>query len=351
MPSRLRAALVLVLTIGLLAFFLRGVDLGGVWEATRHADGRLLAVGICVTMLTYALRAVRWQYLLAPIGPTRFSTAFRATVIGFAASFLLPARPGEVLRPYLLARHEGLPPTAAFATVILERLLDLITVLLLFGVFVVLVDPASLSGDPALYGRVKAGGLLAAAASVVGLAVFFLLAGHPERLGACALRIERVLPANLARAVAGFVETFAQGLAVMRQPGRLLVSLILSFPLWLSIAAGIWVSSRAFHMTFSFLGSFLVMTLLVVGVAMPTPGQIGGFHAMYKIAVVTFFGVEEATAVAGAIVLHAISFVPVTLLGLVFMAREGLSLGRMREIGARQRGGETTGPPPSGVTK
>jgi len=337
MPSRLRAALVLILTIGLLAFFLRGVDLGGVWEATRHADGRLLVVGILVTMLTYALRAIRWQYLLAPIGPTRFSTAFRTTVIGFAASFLLPARPGEVLRPYLLARHEGLPPTAAFATVILERLLDLVTVLLLFGLFVVLVDPASLSGDPVMYGRVKAGGLLAAAASIVGLTVFFLLAGHPERLGAWALRIERVLPAKLARAVAGFVETFAQGLAVMRQPGRLLVSLILSFPLWLSIAAGIWVSSRAFHMTFSYLGSFLVMTLLVVGVAMPTPGQIGGFHAMYKIAVVTFFGVEEATAVGAAIVLHAISFVPVTLLGLVFMAREGLSLGRMRQMAAEKK--------------
>src|SRR5258708_486917 len=339
MPSRLRAALVLLLTVGLLAFFLRGVDLGGVWEATRHADGRLLAVAIGVTMLTYALRALRWQYLLAPIGPTRFSTAFRTTVIGFAASFVLPARPGEVLRPYLLARHEGLPPTAAFATIILERLLDLVTVLLLFGVFVLLVDPASLSGDPAMYGRVKAGGLLAAAAAASGLVVVFVLAGHPERLGAWALRIERVLPAKLARAVAGLVETFAQGLAVMRQPGRLLVSLILSFPLWLSIAAGIWITSRAFHMTFSFLGSFLVMTLLVVGVAMPTPGQIGGFHAMYKIAVITFFGVPEDTAVGAAFVLHAISFVPVTLLGLLFMAREGLSLGRMTEMASKEQPG------------
>jgi uncharacterized protein (TIRG00374 family) len=337
MPSRLRAVLVILLTVGLLAYFLSGVNLGGVLDATRHADGRLLLVGVCVTMLTYALRAARWQYLLAPIGPTRFSTAFRTTVIGFAASFLLPARPGEVLRPYLLARHEGLPPTAAFATIILERLLDLVTVLLLFGVFVALVDPASLSGDPALYARVKLGGLLAAAAAVAGLIVFFLLAGHPERLGAWALRIERVLPAKLARAVAGFVETFAQGLAIMRQPARLLVSLILSFPLWLSIALGIWVSSRAFHMTFTYLGSFLVMTLLVVGVAMPTPGQIGGFHAMYKIAVVNFFGVAEPTAVGAVIVLHAISFVPVTLLGLAFMAREGLTFARMKQMASENK--------------
>jgi glycosyltransferase 2 family protein len=336
MRSRLRAAIVLLLTVGLLAFFLRGVNLQEVWAKTREADARLLVLGVCVTLMTYVLRAFRWQYLLAPIGPSRFTTAFQTTVIGFAASFLLPGRPGEVLRPYLLARHEHLPPTACFATVILERLLDLVTVLLLFGLFVVLVDPASLSGDPALYAKVKTGGLLAGAASIAGFLVFFFLAGHPEQLGAWALRIERVLPARLARLVASLVESFAQGLAVMRRPAHLLGSLALSFPLWLSIALGIFVTSRAFHMTFSYLGSFLVMTLLVVGVAVPTPGQVGGFHTAYKIAVMTFFGAAESTAVGAAIVLHAVSFVPVTLLGLFFMAREGLSLGRMREMAAEE---------------
>jgi len=337
MPSGLRAGLVILLTVGLLAYFLHGVDLRAVWEATRRAEPRLLAAGVCVTMATYGLRAFRWRYMLASIGPVRYSMAFRTTVIGFSASFLLPARPGEVLRPYLLARHEGLPPTAAFATIILERLLDLVTVLLLFGVFVVLVAPSPLSGDPAMYGRVKAGGLLAAAAALSGLAVFFMLAGHPERLGAWALRIERVLPEKLARTVAGLVETFAQGLVVMRQPGRLLVSLILSFPLWLSIAGGIWITSHAFHMTFSYLGSFLVMTLLVVGVAVPTPGQVGGFQVAYKIAVTTFLGAPEDAATAAAIVLWAVSFVPVTLLGLVFMAREGLTFARMKQMASENQ--------------
>jgi glycosyltransferase 2 family protein len=334
MRSRLRAALVLVLTAGLLAYFLRNADMAGVWEETRHADGGLLVLAIGTTLLTYALRAYRWQYLLAPIGPTRFAIAFETTVIGFAALFLLPARAGEVLRPYLLARREKLPATAAFATIIVERALDLVTVLLLFGIFVLFGAPQTLAGDPALFARVKAGGAVAGAGALTGLAVFFALAGHPERLGRAALRIERVLPARLAQAVARFVETFAQGLGIMRQPGRLFGSLLLSFPLWMSIAAGIWLTSRAFHMTFRYVGSFLVMTLLVVGVAVPTPGAVGGFHTMYKFAVVTFFGVPNDRAVGAALVLHAISFVPVTLLGLVFMAREGLSLGRVREMTA-----------------
>ena len=337
MRSRLRAVLVIVLTLGLLAFFFNDVNFADVWTATRAADGRLLVLAVAVTMMVYALRAFRWQYLLAPIGRTHFATAFQTTVIGFCASFLLPARPGEVLRPYLLAKREGLPATAAFATIILERLLDLVTVLLLFGAFVLLVDPATLSADPKLYASVKTGGLIAAGGAVGGMAIFFVLAGHPERLGTWALQLERVLPARLARVVAQFVEGFAQGLAVMRRPAHLLGSLALSFPLWMAIAAGIFLTSHAFHMTFSYLGSFLVMTLLVVGVAMPTPGQVGGFHEMYKLAVMTFFGVGKDTAVAGAIVLHAVSFVPVTLLGLVFMAKEGLSFGRMREMAQTQK--------------
>ena len=85
-------------------------------------------------------------------------------------------------------------------------------------------------------------------------------------------------------------------------------------------------------MTFGYMGSFLVMTLLVVGVAVPTPGQVGGFHTAYKIAVMTFFGASETTAIGAAIVLHAISFVPVTLLGLFFMAREGLTFGTVRHM-------------------
>jgi uncharacterized protein (TIRG00374 family) len=332
MRSPLRAALVLILTAALLAFFLRSADWAGVWAETANARAGFLLLAVGTTISTYVVRAFRWQYLLAPIGPTRFWAAFETTVIGFSANFLLPARPGEVLRPYLLARRERLAGSAAFATIILERLLDLVTVLLLFGVFVALVNPATLAGDPALYTRVKIGGLVSAGVSIVGLIVLFALAGHPERLGRAALRVERVLPARLAGIVARFVEAFAQGLAVMRQPRRLAVALVLSFPLWLSIAAGIWLTSHAFHMTFGYLGSFLVMTLLVVGVAVPTPGAIGGFHAMYQIAVTAFFGVPNDRAVGAAIVLHAISFLPVTLLGLVFMAREGLSVGRMRDI-------------------
>ena len=335
MRSRLRTVLILLLTLGLLGYFLRDADMREVWAETRRADPLDLLLALAATAATYLLRALRWQYLLAPIGATHFITAFRTTVIGFAASALLPARAGEVIRPYLLARRERLSATAAFATIILERLLDLVTVLLLFAAFVFLGAAGVLSDDPGLLARVKLGGAVAAAGSFVAFVVLFALAGHPERLGRLALNIERVLPAALARAVARFVETFAQGLAVMRQPARLVASLALSFPLWISIAAGIWLTSRAFHITFPFSASFLVMAMLTVGVAVPTPGAIGGFHTFFQIAVQTFFGAPHDRAVGAAIVLHAISFVPVTILGLIFMVGEGLTLASARQLARR----------------
>ncbi len=335
MRSWIRAVLILVFTIALLAFFFRDANFAEVWAETRRADPWLLMLAVLITGLTYVIRAWRWQSLLAPIGRTHFGNAFRTTVIGFAASFFLPARAGEVIRPYLLAKKEGLNPAAAFATIILERLLDTATVLLLFALFVFTVADGVLTADATELAHVKFWGAVAAASAIAGLLVLFVLAGHPERLGRAAGRVERVLPARMARTVAHFVESFAQGLAVMRQPGRLAVALLQSFPLWLSIAAGIWLTSRAFHITFPYAGSFLVMTLLVVGVAVPTPGAIGGFHVAYQVAVQTFFGAPADRASGAAIVLHAISFVPVSLLGILFMAREGLTLHGAQELAKR----------------
>src|SRR6476620_1365954 len=198
MRRHVRTAIIFLLTVGLLAFFFRKADPAAVWAETRRADPLLLVLATVLTALTYTIRALRWQSLLAPIGPTRYVVAFETTVIGFAANSLIPGRVGEVLRPYLLARRESLNATSAFATIILERVLDLATVLVLFAVFVFGAASTAISGDPAQLALVKFGGAIAAGSAVAGLVVLFALAGHPERLGRAALRVERVLPAKLA---------------------------------------------------------------------------------------------------------------------------------------------------------
>ncbi|HEY3382074.1 MAG TPA: lysylphosphatidylglycerol synthase transmembrane domain-containing protein [Vicinamibacterales bacterium] len=332
MRAHLRTIVVFVLAVALLAWFLRHANLAGVWAEIRRGDIGLVLVAVVMTMTTYASRSIRWQYLLQGLGPTRFLNVFRATVMGFAASFLLPARAGEFLRPYVLARREGLSATATFATVILERVFDMVTVLALFAVFLLLDDPAVVDADPRVFNAVKLSGLVVAAVTVAVLVVFFVLAGRPETVGRLSARVERVLPARLARLVDGMARTFAEGLSAVRRPQQLVMVFVWSFPLWLSIAAGAWLVTHAFHIEMSYVGSFLLTTVLVAGVLVPTPGAVGGFHEAYRIAVTSFFHAPNDRAVGAAIVLHAISFVPVTLLGIVFMAQEGLTLGRMRRL-------------------
>jgi uncharacterized protein (TIRG00374 family) len=318
---------VIGLAVGLLAVFLRNADLGNVWASVTTARQDFLLLALALTCGSFIVRAERWQYLLGPLGPTRFSTVFRTTVIGFAASAVLPARAGEVIRPYLLARREGLSATAAFATIVVERILDLVAVLLLMAAFLVWFDPGLESRDSAVFQAIRFGGLVMAPVAVGALAVMFFMAGHPERLHAWVLKAEAILPARIASAIARFARTFAEGFAVVRSPARLVAAIAWSIVLWIAIASGIWAVSVAFGIAMPFTGAWLMLAPLVVGVAVPTPGAVGGFHEAYRIGATGFFGADNDIAVGAAIVLHAISVAPVIIVGLLFIVQDGLKLG------------------------
>jgi len=333
MRSHLRTIIVLAAGAALLVLFFYNVDLRGVASQIVHADLVWLAFSLVTIIVNLAIRSWRWQYLLEPLGRPSFASAFRATAVGFAASTVLPARAGEVIRPYFLSRQEKtMSATGAFATVILERVLDVVAVLTLLAVYVMFLAPPSIQQNHVAFEAVKWAGLTAAAFSLVFLVVLFVLAGQPARLAESLTRLESVLPSKLAGLLAQVAEKFATGLGVIRKPGRLFVALVLSFPLWLSIGAGIWAVAVAFHLAVPFVGSFLVIALLVVGVAVPTPGAVGGFHAAFRFAATTFFGAPDDAAVGAAIVLHLLTVGPTLLLGLAFAAQEGLNLSGMRTL-------------------
>ena len=328
---RIRTVLVSVLAIALFAWFLRHANLVDVSVQVRRARLDLLIAGFGAVVLTYVIRAYRWQYLLQPIGPTRFRTAFRTTVIGFAALGLLPARAGDVLRPYLLARQEGLRTSATLATIVMERVLDLIAVLALLALYVWgLADPARLPRP--LLRTIEVSSALAGAVAVVLMILMWVLATHPERIGRLVFSAAQVLPHAMADRLAGLARAFSSGFAVAREPRALASALVWSFPLWIVIAAEAWLVTIAFGIEMPFTGSFLLQALLVIGVAVPTPGAVGSYHEAYRIGVTTFFGAPNDAAVAAAIVTHAISYVPVVLTGIVFMAQDGLSLGQLKAL-------------------
>jgi len=328
----MRTAIVVAVAAALVAVFLSNVELRHVAGEIVRARVSWLGVSFVAAILSLVIRSLRWQYLLEPLGHASFANAFRATAVGFAASSILPARAGEVIRPYFLARHENMTATGAFATVILERVLDVLTVLVLLASFVFVFDRGVGAANPAAFAAMKWAGATALAGALAALVTMFVLAGDPGRVGRWMARLERAVPSRLAGLVGRVAEKFSRGLGVVRRPGRLSVALLWSFPLWLTIAAGLWAVSLAFRLNVPFTGSFLLIALLVIGVAVPTPGAIGGFHEAYRVGATMFFGAPDSAAVGAAIVAHLLSVGPSLVLGLFFAAQAGLNLSGMRRL-------------------
>lgn len=347
MRSHVRTIVVLAIALALVALFFYNVNLWGVVAAIARARPAWLALSLSTMFINLAIRALRWKFLLEPLGPTTFASAFRATAVGFAASAVLPARAGEVIRPYFLARqaprdqHGRMTATGAFATIILERLLDTVTVLILLASFVFVFGKDLAGVNPTGFALVTWAGASAAVVSTGALIVLFLLAGDPERLGRAMTRLEQVLPSKLAGMIARIAEKFARGLGAIRRPSRVLAALAWSFPLWLSICLGIWSMAMAFQLAIPFTGSFLLLGLLTLGVAVPTPGAVGGFHEAFRVGATMFYGAPDDAAVGAAIVLHLFSIGPSLMLGLLFAAREGLNLGSMQRLADQAEQGHT----------
>src|SRR5262249_36326863 len=204
-----------LLALALLALFFRGIDWTALRQAFRGADPWLLALLVLSTVVTYLARAWRWGYLLAPLARAPLAGLLSAPVVGFTSAMLVP-RAGEVVRPYLVARRHNLKLSAAFASIILERLVDLITVLVLFFLYLYVLPHPTAQIPGRLLSALKLGGALAAGAVVVILALLLALHARADRVTAALDRLLFRLPARFAQPASRAVRSFASGLAVLQ---------------------------------------------------------------------------------------------------------------------------------------
>lgn len=344
MKGKGRLAVGFLVAAVLLFFFFKGVHWGEIFDAFKRANPWLLAGTIVTTILTYLLRAWRWGYLLAPLAAVPLRHLVSATFVGFMSGLLIP-RAGEVVRPYLVARRHKTDTAAAFASIILERLVDLLTVLTLFGAYLWLLPlPAAQRGGPLLAG-LKTAGAFAALGAIVILVALYAFHAHSERALALCSKLFGFLPASISGPLDRMLASFAAGLGVLRAPlPHLLAILGQSALVWATICLGIYWNNLAFGVELPFHSTFLMLGFLTVGVAVPTPGMVGGFHESYMLALTEAFGVDKNTAVAAAVACHALTNLPVLLIGLACLPGEGLTLGRVSAMaedeGAAAPGGE-----------
>jgi hypothetical protein len=329
--NALRISVSLGLAALLLWLFFRNLDLGELTKTLSAAHPGWLALALAITFFNFPFRSWRWTRLLHHVQHISQREAFSATCIGFAASVLLPARAGEIVRPAVLSRRTGLPFAPALASIAVERLIDLVAVVLLFVVYAVGGwAPADLSAEA--HGRLellRRSAFLLGAATLVVFAGLGLLAARPHLADRVLGPLERRLPTRIAARVVTLLRSFLGGLASIRTGSDVAIMSSSTLVMWLLNVLQFYSVARAFEVVLPFPAFFFVLTWGVLGLAIPTPGGVGGYHTAVAYALTGFYGVAAAPAAATALVTHAIAFVPVTLAGVAFLAASGLTLRRL----------------------
>jgi len=317
----------------LLLLLLR-VDRQEIVSALRDANYLYVVPAIGLYFVAVYFRSIRWAYILSPIAQFPATRLYPVVIIGYMANNLLPVRLGELVRSYYLARRETVSGSTALATVAVERLYDGVALLffaaisapalLLLGLF---QGTGSFSRTTALVFAIGTVGIFALAFAVL------VLAARPGFSKVVNMGLS-LAPAKARPALSDLVHRFIGGLQVINSPRRHLGVFLLSWPVWL-LEGGMYLLvgySFGIHLLFgSFWTMALVMMLLTatsnLATALPSSaGGIGPFEVVAKETLVAL-GVSGSVGAVYAVVLHLVAlWLPVTLLGLVLLWRQNLSL-------------------------
>ena len=302
---------------------LRGLRLGEFWDVVKSANYWWILPGIAVYFVAVWARAWRWHYLLRPIKKIPTQTMFPITCIGYMGNNIYPARAGEVLRAVILKRREAVPVSASLATIIVERIFD--GVVMLSFVFINLPELAKLTSASGFVGNIQQVAIYGTGAFVAALIIFLLAAMFPAvtaKIGQWF--IDRFMPSRLRENTTGVMHKFLDGLASLRSPLNILMVFVTSVVIWLFETLKYWFVMQAFGFSVSFFALMLMNGIVNLATTIPSaPGYIGTFDAP-GIAVLVAFGVNQATAAGYTLTLHAALWIPITVLGAYYLAKEGI---------------------------
>lgn len=330
--SSLRPLIGLALTVLFLVLALQRVDLNGFVDEMRRVNYIWLLPSALCTLLGYVLRTVRWRVILSGAARAPLSTLFPVLIMGFATNNLLPGRLGEFWRAYLLGRKRSVSKTFALASVVAERVFDGLTLIALLALVSIAIK---LPGWGVQVESVAAAVFLGA---TIGLAVLLFF---PQAIAGPLSRVLRPLPDSVGGAVEGRFTSFVHGLAPLRQGRVLLAAAALSLGVWAFEASSYVLLSRGVSLELpqSIELSALGLTLVTInlGIMVPSgPGYVGT-QEFFGTAALGVVGANPQAALALVVVSHAVQYVLITGLGLVFFAREHLSPQDLRPALAEQQ--------------
>ncbi len=319
----MRKNLIVGLVVGalLVYFSFKDIDMGSVAEGFKSVRcGYIFPVLFCL-FLIQVLRSYRWGLLLAPFDKIGQLDLFAVTSVGFLAVVAVPARLGELARPYLIAGKSNVSMAVALGTVFVERIFDILTILAVFFLLLLFIP---------LPPWLTKAGMVSLLAALAALALLLFLIFKREEAGRLLTPVFKRLPESLNRKVEALLRHFIDGLAVLSKVKTTFSVAGLSVLIWVVDAAAVYLLFLSVGFDLPFAAAFVVMVVLIIGIAIPTaPGFIGNWH-FFCILGLSLFGVPKADALSYALVFHALGVGVIVFLGLAFLPFNRFSLADIR---------------------
>jgi len=328
--SRNKIKLIVGLLISVICLYLafRKVDFGEMLKAFHTANYWYLVPSIGVIFLSHFLRAFRWRYLLDPIKRLDTGSLFSSLMIGYAANTFMPAHLGEFLRAFVLGKKRQIPMSPVFATIVVERIIDMFYLLILtFIALFILPFPT-----PDLVIK----GAYFMLALTLGLLVFLIFL---KKASATTMRVISIIlkpfPDTIERKIADILEKFIHGLLPMKNWHDYITVGILSVLIWACYGLVFYFCLPAFDFVNTYnlpwSTSLILLVITTIAVVVPSsPGYVGTYHYLCQITL-SMFGVNAGSALSFAAVVHGMNFLPVLIVGLIFAHFEGMAIFKMSE--------------------
>ena len=318
----------------LLAALLRKIDGRQLLHALADLDWRCLLAAVGLTFVSYWFRAVRWRLLLLHERPIALGSLYSAIVIGYMANNLFPARLGEIVRVWLLARREQLKVAPVFATLVIDRMVDGCAMMIMLAVVLLTLQlPPGMERVSAL---LRAGGITTLVLYLSAVCfVLFLKFRRMQALKLLAL-LTQPFSQRFRDWLIPLAGSFLDGLRLAPGRSNLLLISICSALIWISATLPIHLVLRGFGIQLPLIASFFIMVLLVFAVMIPSaPGYIGTYHVACYTAL-SAFRLSDSQAVSIALVIHGVGFFPVIMAGFYHLWSDGLSLRTLRTQAVEQ---------------
>jgi len=312
----------IVISVILVWLSVRGIKFQDVLNDLEEIKLSYVFLFIILMVFMQYLRSYRWGVILQPLEKIDQVSLFSITSVGFLAIAAIPARIGELARPYLISRRSSIKMSSALGTIIVERILDSFTVLTMALIVLFFIDLPPW--------MIKASIIFSLFALALYCFILFLILRRDAALKFINIILNK-LPGKFANKVDELIHHFIDGLEIITNIKLFLYLLIISIVIWLMDVLAIYVLLQAFDFDLPVIAAFVVMIIIIIGIAIPTaPGFIGNWHYACVLSL-GLFGLDKTDALSFAVVNHFLSMALVLVLGIGFLPFNKFSISEMKK--------------------